>query len=423
MSIPLIVDANSYQYPAQGDKANTGWGGQATSWASAVTAALTKLGLGGTLSPIANAVINIDSTSKGILIPRMTTAQRDAITSPTNSLLIFNTTLKVVQYYDLSVSAWISIGARLPDNAIFSGTLQVNGNITGLGSLTLSGALQALTGNFTDTTDATNVDTAPLKTLGGMAVKKKLFVGEDANITGKNLVGNGTALLPAYSFINDPDTGLFRFSENTLDMVTGGGSRFRIESTGQIKAVYESQVGTDYNTQLDNGYLCRAWVNFNGTLTQRTGSYTISGTTVTVSITSHGLSTGNFAQLDFASGDGVDGRYAVTVINANSYTITNPVSGSTGGNVTQDAMIRASGNVSSITDNITGDYTINFTNAMPDANYSIIGGGQVNSSFGGALITSIANLGTVSTTSCRIACVNSANAGNDPPIVTIGVFR
>ena len=32
--------------------------------------------------------------------------------------------------------------------------------------------------------------------------------------------------------------------------------------------------------------------------------------------------------------------------------------------------IRASYNVSSITDNGTGDYTVNFTNAMPDANYS-----------------------------------------------------
>jgi len=32
--------------------------------------------------------------------------------------------------------------------------------------------------------------------------------------------------------------------------------------------------------------------------------------------------------------------------------------------------IRASGNVSSITDNGTGDYTVNFTTALPDANYS-----------------------------------------------------
>ena len=33
--------------------------------------------------------------------------------------------------------------------------------------------------------------------------------------------------------------------------------------------------------------------------------------------------------------------------------------------------IRASGNVSSVTDNGTGDYTVNFTTAMPDANYAV----------------------------------------------------
>ena len=35
--------------------------------------------------------------------------------------------------------------------------------------------------------------------------------------------------------------------------------------------------------------------------------------------------------------------------------------------------IRESGNVSSITDNGTGDYTVNFTTAMPDANYAFSG--------------------------------------------------
>lgn len=38
-------------------------------------------------------------------------------------------------------------------------------------------------------------------------------------------------------------------------------------------------------------------------------------------------------------------------------------------NGTGTVAIRASGNVSSITDNGTGDYTVNFTNVMPDANY------------------------------------------------------
>ena len=40
-------------------------------------------------------------------------------------------------------------------------------------------------------------------------------------------------------------------------------------------------------------------------------------------------------------------------------------------NGTGTVAIRASGNVSSITDNNTGDYTVNFTTAMPDANYGV----------------------------------------------------
>lgn len=42
-------------------------------------------------------------------------------------------------------------------------------------------------------------------------------------------------------------------------------------------------------------------------------------------------------------------------------------------NGTSTVAIRASFNVSSITDNGTGKYTINFTTAMPDANYTFVG--------------------------------------------------
>ena len=42
-------------------------------------------------------------------------------------------------------------------------------------------------------------------------------------------------------------------------------------------------------------------------------------------------------------------------------------------NGTGTVAIRASGNVSSITDNGTGLYTVNFTTAMPDASYSVVG--------------------------------------------------
>ena len=47
--------------------------------------------------------------------------------------------------------------------------------------------------------------------------------------------------------------------------------------------------------------------------------------------------------------------------------------------------IRASGNVASITDNGTGDYTVNFTTAMPDANYAT----QISAWYGSDVVTSL----------------------------------
>lgn len=47
-------------------------------------------------------------------------------------------------------------------------------------------------------------------------------------------------------------------------------------------------------------------------------------------------------------------------------------------NGTGTVSIRADGNVSSITDNGTGSYTLNFQNALADANYSVVGmGGDI----------------------------------------------
>jgi len=48
---------------------------------------------------VASAVLNVESTTKGFLPPRMTTAQRVAITSPAASLIVFDTTIQNLCYY------------------------------------------------------------------------------------------------------------------------------------------------------------------------------------------------------------------------------------------------------------------------------------------------------------------------------------
>ena len=48
----------------------------------------------------ANALLQVDSITKGILLPRMTTTQINAIVAPANGLLVYNITLLVPCFYD-----------------------------------------------------------------------------------------------------------------------------------------------------------------------------------------------------------------------------------------------------------------------------------------------------------------------------------
>ena len=54
----------------------------------------------GTNAPHAKAILEIKSTDKGVLFPRLTTAQRNVIVSPPDGLHIFNTDERCLNYYD-----------------------------------------------------------------------------------------------------------------------------------------------------------------------------------------------------------------------------------------------------------------------------------------------------------------------------------
>ena len=152
----------------------------------------------------------------------------------------------------------------------------------------------------------------------------------------------GTALLPSITTTGDVNTGIFFSAANTVDIATDGVAQAQINSAGDfaINAGFGS---------VGKAYLCRAWVNFDGTGTPA---------------------------------------------------------------------IRASGNVTSITDDGTGLYTVNFTTAMPDANYAV---SAMFASSGGGIRT--VN-GSYTTTSVQItAFVFNTNVVYDEPTVSVGVFR
>ena len=84
--------------------------------------------------------------------------------------------------------------------------------------------------------------------------------------------------------------------------------------------------------------------------------------------------------------------------------------------------IRASGNVSSITDNGTGDYTVNFTTAMPDANYSTVASTARDSVSYWDNLVSLYPVGQYSTAGVRILTA-AMSAQQDRYYVTVAIFR
>ena len=87
------------------------------SFASALLALLVTLtataqvGIG-TTTPATSAQLEVSSTSKGFLPPRMTTSQRNQISNPVAGLIIYNTTTKTLQL--LNGSVWVDVSSTSP---------------------------------------------------------------------------------------------------------------------------------------------------------------------------------------------------------------------------------------------------------------------------------------------------------------------
>ena len=113
----------------------------------------------GTTTPDPSSMLDVTSDSQGLLVPRMTTAERNAITDPAKSLLVFDTTENKYYYNDGNKTTpnWIPINPQnekrdnyvlVKDESDFptSGTLdentyyEINGTITLTKSINLNNA-------------------------------------------------------------------------------------------------------------------------------------------------------------------------------------------------------------------------------------------------------------------------------------------
>ena len=145
------------------------------------------------------------------------------------------------------------------------------------------------------------------------------------------------------------------------------------------------------------------------TATLPAATTTLVGTDATQTLTNKTLTTPNINSAQFATVSGTAPIYPCRAwVNFNGTT-------NTGGFCT----VRGSGNVTSVADNSTGNYTVNLTTAMPDVNYSVLQGGV-----SGALRVDQTTL-TTSAFTVLTTATNSGSGGvqTDQASVFAAVFR
>jgi len=85
--------------------------------------------------------------------------------------------------------------------------------------------------------------------------------------------------------------------------------------------------------------------------------------------------------------------------------------------------IRASYNVSSITDNATGIYTVNFAAALPDANYAAVAGGRRDNADPRNAITFGGMNNTYTASAVQVYCFSDAWTNHNFDTVNVAIFR
>jgi hypothetical protein len=88
----------------------------------------------GTTSPNASAQLDVTSTTKGLLIPRMTATQRVAIASPVAGLMVYETSTSSFWFYNGSVWNQIGVGGVSPWTVSGSNIYNSNTGNVGIGT-------------------------------------------------------------------------------------------------------------------------------------------------------------------------------------------------------------------------------------------------------------------------------------------------
>jgi hypothetical protein len=99
----------------------------------------------GTAIPASSAILDVSSTTKGLMAPRMTTAQRNAIASPAKGLLVYDTDLNALHHY--TGAAWAQVGGGGGFTLPYEATVNLSGSALKITNAGFGAAIQAVTTN------------------------------------------------------------------------------------------------------------------------------------------------------------------------------------------------------------------------------------------------------------------------------------
>ncbi len=234
----------------------------------------------GTSDPDTNAILDLNSTSKGLLIPRMTTAQRLAIPVPADGLLVFD--LDKDQFYYYSNQSWITflgstIGSYPGDkNLAIGDSALAQGSSIGIENIAIgSNALYINTTGeknvaigpnalFSNTNGYANVGIGINALYANTTGRGNIAIGRTAltaNVTGLSNVGIGSDALLHNTFGDyNLAIGTYALLENTVgeDNIGLGFNALHNNSSGESNigigssALYQNTIGSE-NISIGNG--------------------------------------------------------------------------------------------------------------------------------------------------------------------------
>ena len=148
-------------------------------------------------APDGTAMLDVASTTKGFLAPRMTSAQRTAISSPATGLLVYQTD-GIAGFYYYNGSSWTNISSGTGGGTVTSAGLSLpaqfsvtNSPVTSSGTLTAAWASQ--TANYVFAAPNGSSGTPTFRALVGTDIPtlNQNTTGTSANVTGTVAVANG----------------------------------------------------------------------------------------------------------------------------------------------------------------------------------------------------------------------------------------